>query len=78
MAHGAQRDERVDTYLAEKTNEITRLILASGRASSSTTPTASSSPRASAEAKRDATRAKRIAQAVEWMAEGKSRNWKYQ
>jgi uncharacterized protein YdeI (YjbR/CyaY-like superfamily) len=29
------------------------------------------------EAKRDATRAKRIAQAVEWMAEGKSRNWKY-
>jgi uncharacterized protein YdeI (YjbR/CyaY-like superfamily) len=30
-----------------------------------------------ADAKRDETRAKRIAQAVEWMAEGKSRNWKY-
>ena len=30
------------------------------------------------EAKRDATRATRIAQAVEWIAEGKSRNWKYQ
>jgi uncharacterized protein YdeI (YjbR/CyaY-like superfamily) len=30
------------------------------------------------EAKREETRAKRIAQAVEWMAEGKSRNWKYQ
>ena len=30
------------------------------------------------EAKREATRAKRLAQAVEWMAEGKSRNWKYQ
>lgn len=29
------------------------------------------------EAKREATRAKRIAQAVEWMAEGKPRNWKY-
>ena len=29
------------------------------------------------EAKRDETRVKRIAQAVEWMAEGKSRNWKY-
>lgn len=29
------------------------------------------------EAKRDATRAKRIAQAIEWMAEGKARNWKY-
>lgn len=29
------------------------------------------------EAKREATRQKRIAQAVEWMAEGKSRNWKY-
>lgn len=29
------------------------------------------------EAKREETRAKRIAQAVEWMAEGKSRNWKY-
>lgn len=29
------------------------------------------------EAKRDATRAKRLAQAVEWMAEGKQRNWKY-
>ncbi len=30
------------------------------------------------EAKRDATRAARLAQAVEWMAEGKQRNWKYQ
>lgn len=29
------------------------------------------------EAKTDATRAKRLAQAVEWMAEGKRRNWKY-
>ncbi len=29
------------------------------------------------EAKREATRVKRIAQAVEWMAEGKDRNWKY-
>jgi uncharacterized protein YdeI (YjbR/CyaY-like superfamily) len=31
-----------------------------------------------AEAKRPETRAKRIAQAVEWMAEGKRRNWKYE
>ena len=30
------------------------------------------------EAKRGATRASRIAQAVEWIAEGKTRNWKYQ
>jgi uncharacterized protein YdeI (YjbR/CyaY-like superfamily) len=30
------------------------------------------------EAKREDTRAKRIAQAVEWLAEGKSRNWKYE
>jgi uncharacterized protein YdeI (YjbR/CyaY-like superfamily) len=30
------------------------------------------------EAKRPGTRAKRIAQAVEWMAEGKKRNWKYE
>jgi uncharacterized protein YdeI (YjbR/CyaY-like superfamily) len=30
------------------------------------------------EAKRPETRAKRIAQAAEWLAEGKSRNWKYQ
>jgi uncharacterized protein YdeI (YjbR/CyaY-like superfamily) len=29
------------------------------------------------EAKRDETRTKRLAQAVEWMAEGKPRNWKY-
>jgi len=29
------------------------------------------------EAKRDATRAKRVAQTVEWLAEGKPRNWKY-
>ncbi|MES2702694.1 MAG: DUF1801 domain-containing protein [Bacteroidota bacterium] len=29
------------------------------------------------EAKTDATRAKRIAQAIEWITEGKSRNWKY-
>jgi hypothetical protein len=30
------------------------------------------------EAKREETREKRVAQAVEWMAEGKQRNWKYQ
>jgi uncharacterized protein YdeI (YjbR/CyaY-like superfamily) len=30
------------------------------------------------EAKQEATRQKRVAQAVEWMAEGKSRHWKYQ
>ena len=31
-----------------------------------------------AEAKRDATRAARVAQAIEWIAEGRQRNWKYQ
>jgi len=31
-----------------------------------------------AEAKRDETREKRIAQAVEWLGEGKRRNWKYE
>jgi uncharacterized protein YdeI (YjbR/CyaY-like superfamily) len=30
-----------------------------------------------AEAKRDETRTKRLVQAIEWMAEGKVRNWKY-
>ena len=30
------------------------------------------------EAKQDATRAKRIATAIEWLAEGKRRHWKYQ
>jgi uncharacterized protein YdeI (YjbR/CyaY-like superfamily) len=30
------------------------------------------------EAKREETRAKRIAQAVQWLAEGKSRHWKYE
>jgi uncharacterized protein YdeI (YjbR/CyaY-like superfamily) len=30
------------------------------------------------EARRDATRSSRIAQAVEWIAQGKTRNWKYQ
>jgi len=30
-----------------------------------------------AEAKQDATKQKRVATAVEWIAEGKSRNWKY-
>ncbi|MDX2218070.1 MAG: YdeI/OmpD-associated family protein [Burkholderiales bacterium] len=30
------------------------------------------------EAKRDETRARHIAQAIEWLAEGKARNWKYQ
>ena len=30
------------------------------------------------EAKRPQTRAQRIAQAVEWLGEGKSRHWKYQ
>ena len=29
-------------------------------------------------AKRDETRGKRIAQALEWLAEGKKRNWKYE
>jgi uncharacterized protein YdeI (YjbR/CyaY-like superfamily) len=31
-----------------------------------------------AEAKQDATRQKRIATAIEWLSEGKRRNWKYQ
>jgi uncharacterized protein YdeI (YjbR/CyaY-like superfamily) len=31
-----------------------------------------------AEAKGDATRARRVATAVEWIAEGKARNWKYE
>ena len=30
------------------------------------------------EAKRDETREKRLATAIEWLAEGKSRNWKYE
>ena len=30
------------------------------------------------EAKREATKVKRVAQAIEWIVEGKSRNWKYQ
>ena len=30
------------------------------------------------EAKQEATRAKRLAQAIDWMAQGKSRNWKYE
>jgi uncharacterized protein YdeI (YjbR/CyaY-like superfamily) len=30
------------------------------------------------EAKQETTRAKRLAQAIEWMAEGKSRHWKYE
>ncbi|MBC7663516.1 MAG: YdeI/OmpD-associated family protein [Caulobacter sp.] len=30
------------------------------------------------EARREATRASRIVQAVAWIAEGKTRNWKYQ
>jgi len=30
------------------------------------------------EAKSDATRARRLAQAIEWLADGKSRNWKYE
>lgn len=28
-------------------------------------------------AKREETRRKRLARSIEWMAEGKSRNWKY-
>jgi uncharacterized protein YdeI (YjbR/CyaY-like superfamily) len=31
-----------------------------------------------AEARQDATRAKRIATAIEWLSEGKRRNWKYE
>jgi uncharacterized protein YdeI (YjbR/CyaY-like superfamily) len=31
-----------------------------------------------ADAKREDTRTKRIAQSVEWIAEGKKRNWKYE
>ena len=30
------------------------------------------------EAKREETRAARVQQAIEWIAEGKARNWKYQ
>jgi uncharacterized protein YdeI (YjbR/CyaY-like superfamily) len=31
-----------------------------------------------AEAKREETRQRRVAQAIEWLAEGKTRNWKYE
>jgi uncharacterized protein YdeI (YjbR/CyaY-like superfamily) len=31
-----------------------------------------------AEAKQEATRQKRVATAIEWLKEGKSRNWKYE
>ena len=31
-----------------------------------------------AEAKQDSTRQKRIAEAIEWLGEGKRRNWKYE
>jgi uncharacterized protein YdeI (YjbR/CyaY-like superfamily) len=31
-----------------------------------------------ADAKQDATRQKRIASAIEWLGEGKRRNWKYE
>ncbi len=31
-----------------------------------------------AEAKRDETRVRRVAQSFEWLAEGKRRNWKYE
>ncbi len=31
-----------------------------------------------AEAKRGETKSRRVAQAIEWIAEGKGRNWKYQ
>ena len=31
-----------------------------------------------AEAKTEATKQKRLATAIEWLAEGKSRNWKYE
>jgi uncharacterized protein YdeI (YjbR/CyaY-like superfamily) len=31
-----------------------------------------------ADAKRDETREKRLATAMEWIAEGKGRNWKYE
>ena len=31
-----------------------------------------------ADAKREETKAKRVTQAVEWIAEGKTRNWKYE
>ena len=30
------------------------------------------------EAKAEDTKARRLAQAIEWMAEGKSKNWKYE
>lgn len=36
------------------------------------------SPSCKRESKRDETRDRRIAQAIEWIAEGKQRNWKYQ
>ena len=39
--------------------------------------TAAELPPVRGDAKADDTRDRRIAQAVEWMAEGKPRNWKY-
>lgn len=79
----AKKDKRVDAYIAAKAQPFARPILTRfGRAVHAACK--AFSPSAQREyvewltgATSDETRDRRLETAIEWMAEGKSRNWKY-
>lgn len=68
----ATKDPRVDAYIA-KAAPFARPILTALRNGMHM-----ACPDVVETIKSDETRDRRLAQAVEWMAEGKSRNWKYE
>jgi uncharacterized protein YdhG (YjbR/CyaY superfamily) len=72
------RDPRVDAYI-EQSAEFARPILKHLRqVIHSACPTVHETIEWLLEAKTEATRQRRLASAVEWIAAGKSRHWKYQ
>ncbi len=75
-------DPRIDTYIA-KSADFARPILEKNAAARKAFEAFSPSCKREyvdwiVQAKREETRSKRLQQAVEWMAEGKQRHWKYQ
>jgi uncharacterized protein YdeI (YjbR/CyaY-like superfamily) len=73
-------DKRVDAYIA-KSADFSKPILTHKKALAVFERFPPSHKREYVEwvteAKRDETRNRRLAQAVQWIAEGKQRNWKY-
>lgn len=72
-----QPDPRVDAYIAQSAGFAQRWPTTAKRRRRSTRSRPAIAASTWSEAKREQTRQRRLVQAIEWLAEGKPRNWKY-